>query len=148
MACVVNSYASELQAIVNEPIYNGNSYFILLIKVPLLGKPLPITSYKSKGMFSNTVFFVFLFFFSCERYIGLPENCVLITDFANPCCKKPRCDTSVTTVMTNAPSSTLAPTPPPPGQTVAPTTAGPYSKWTILALQQSFSTRFTLTICI
>jgi len=29
MACVVNSYASELQAIVNEPIYNGYSYFIL-----------------------------------------------------------------------------------------------------------------------
>ena len=28
MACVVNSYASELQTAVNEPIYNGNSYFI------------------------------------------------------------------------------------------------------------------------
>ena len=28
-ACVVNYYASELQTVVNEPIYNGNSYFIL-----------------------------------------------------------------------------------------------------------------------
>ena len=27
-AFVVNSYASELQNVVNEPIYNGNSYFI------------------------------------------------------------------------------------------------------------------------
>jgi len=27
-ACIVNSYASELQSGVNEPIYNGNSYFI------------------------------------------------------------------------------------------------------------------------
>jgi len=25
---VVISYASELQTVVNEPIYNGNSYFI------------------------------------------------------------------------------------------------------------------------
>ena len=28
-ACIVNSYASELQTIDNEPIYNGTSYFIL-----------------------------------------------------------------------------------------------------------------------
>ena len=27
--CVVNSYASELQTFNNEPICNGNSYFIL-----------------------------------------------------------------------------------------------------------------------
>jgi len=30
MGCVVNSYASELETIVNEPVNNnGNSYFIL-----------------------------------------------------------------------------------------------------------------------
>jgi len=28
MTCVVNSYASELQTVVNESIYNGNSYYI------------------------------------------------------------------------------------------------------------------------
>jgi len=30
-AWVVNSYTSELQTVVNEPIYNSNSYFILYI---------------------------------------------------------------------------------------------------------------------
>jgi len=27
---VINSYASELQTVVNEPIYDGNSYFYFL----------------------------------------------------------------------------------------------------------------------
>jgi len=26
---VINFYTSELQTVVNEPIYNGNSYFII-----------------------------------------------------------------------------------------------------------------------
>ena len=29
MACVVNSYASELQPVVNEPLYSGNSYVVV-----------------------------------------------------------------------------------------------------------------------
>jgi len=31
---VVNSYASELQPVVNEPIYDGISYFIFILTWP------------------------------------------------------------------------------------------------------------------
>ncbi|WAR11991.1 CO6A5-like protein, partial [Mya arenaria] len=66
----------------------------------------------------------------CPRYTNIPEYCVLVTDFANPCCKKPRCnfppETSTMRGTATPPTGTTRPaTPPPPGQTAAPTTGAP-----------------------
>ncbi|XP_052816208.1 uncharacterized protein LOC128242861 isoform X2 [Mya arenaria] len=67
---------------------------------------------------------------NCPRYTNIPEYCVLVTDFANPCCKKPRCnfppETSTMRGTATPPTGTTRPaTPPPPGQTAAPTTGAP-----------------------
>ncbi|XP_052233684.1 uncharacterized protein LOC127846468 isoform X4 [Dreissena polymorpha] len=64
---------------------------------------------------------------SCQRYNNLPQYCTLVTDFANPCCKKPRCNipSGFSSTVFVPTGTTRPPTPPPPGQTVAPTNPPP-----------------------
>lgn len=46
---------------------------------------------------------IIIIIFRCTRYTRLAPNCRLVDDFANPCCKVPRCDATppTTTILPN-----------------------------------------------
>ncbi|XP_041376891.1 uncharacterized protein LOC121389362 [Gigantopelta aegis] len=58
----------------------------------------------------------------CPRYAGLPPQCHFVTDFSNPCCKKPDCHFGYNSGQITGNGGILTPAPGtlPPGQTPPP----------------------------
>ena len=64
----------------------------------------------SRLIYENYQSFPFL---RCIKYVGLPANCRLARDPANPCCQVPECSSFPYNVPTPAPTGYNSPTPAP-----------------------------------
>lgn len=63
----------------------------------------------------SSLYFLFKIIFRCARYLDLPPQCRLVSDFREPCCQKPVCDLKglTTSATGTGPTPTPAPDLPP-----------------------------------